>query len=805
MENSVSNNDGRIEVADLLKTLYIKGLNRAVDQLDLDSKVERFRSGAIDLAGLVEEIFAADAFTLRLPTLARERGLQQEGWTKRRGAESVDRPTDATARSSPGVSVARLDEVIRSLYATLLGRLPDDAGVQVVAQELASGTANMADVVGGILASEEFQEGLPSLMRRYGASDAGLLTSYKGVVNSLYHVLLDREPDEEGLASKLGGLRDGTFRLDDIIGELVGSKEFYDKLPAVLRRYSDDGLRPLIGAPAVINAIYVALLDREPDATGLEAKLSGLSQGVLSLTDVVGELLGSEEFYDKLPDVLKRFAVGEERYITYYGAVVRALYTALLDREPDEDGFASKIARLGRGELILEDVVREIVGSDEFFLQLPTLLNRNRADATRFVTDVSHLVVALYSVLLDREPEPVGLQSKIDRLAADALSLDDLIREIVESAEYADRHRADLLRRGLVANDRFTNDVSQYGETWLVVRDMVASASWTHYVVDVGARGKERSNSYDLLRHFGWRGLLIEANPRLIEPIRADFEGLDYEIACCAISDYNGVATFNIGANDDVSSLTKAAAQGWGEVRDEIEVQVRMLPEVLREHDAPLNFDLLSIDIEGEDVRVLNHLIDVSPYRPTWVAIEVAGDDPDLTLAGIGLSQKVCDAYDTMGRTPSNLLLKSREAAFGPERLVRALYLGLLDRPADESGLRVKSADLAQGRLRFEDLVGEFVGSDEFFERLPALIQRYGGDLTRDVVRSADVVSDLYEVLLGRPVDPEGLQAKLTGLAGRTRTVADIARELIGSEEFANAPPLEERSGGSDDGGAPEA
>ena len=708
----MSTQSSQVEVADLVGVLYTSLLNRGIDQQGLESKLQRFRSGEIDLAGLVGEVFRSDEFNQRLPVLVRERGLSGRSWSGSQDQE--DQATTAEA------SVARLDDVIQSLYSALLGRLPDGGGTEQVARALASGELGMADVVGGILESTEFQDALPSMVRRYGGP---------GVA-----------PHSE-----------------------------------------------------VITSLYKVLLDREPDPTGLAAKLSGLGRGVLSLNDVVGELLGSEEFYDKLPDILKRFAVGEERFVTNYGAVVRALYEALLNREPDEDGFASKIVRLGRGELVLEDVVRELLGSDEFFAKLPVLLNRNRADATRFVTDVAHLVVALYDVLLGRAPEPVGLQSKIDRLADNALSLNDLIREIVDSEEYFGLQRIEFTRRGLAANDRFTNDVSQYGETWLVMRDMVNSASWSHYVVDVGARGRARSNSYDLLRHFGWRGLLIEANPRLIEPIRAEFEGLDYEIACCAVSDYSGVATFNIGANDDVSSLTRAAAEGWGDVRDQIEVQVKMLPDLLREHDAPLSFDLLSIDIEGEDVRVLNHLVEVSPYRPIWVVIEVAGDDPDLTLARIGMSREVCETYGIMARTPSNLLLKRKDAEFGPERLVRALYHGLLDRPADESGLRLKSASLGQGRLSLEDLVGEFVGSEEFFERLPALTRRYGGELDHAVTRSADVVSDLYDVLLGRPVDAEGLQAKLAGLVSGTRTVADIARELIGSEEFGDAAPLQAR------------
>ena len=86
-------------------------------------------------------------------------------------------------------------------------------------------------------------------------------------------------------------------------------------------------------------------------------------------------------------------------------------------------------------------------------------------------------------------------------------------------------------------------------------------------IVDVGARGRERSNSFDLLRHFGWRGLLIEANPSLLESIRADFAGTDFFLEFCAVSDYEGRAEFYFGVNDDVSSLSQHAAEGWGDIR----------------------------------------------------------------------------------------------------------------------------------------------------------------------------------------------------------------------------------------------
>ena len=51
--------------------------------------------------------------------------------------------------------------------------------------------------------------------------------------------------------------------------------------------------------------------------------------------------------------------------------------------------------------------------------------------------------------------------------------------------------------------------------------------------------------------------------------------------------------------------------------RGTVEVEVRRLHDILDEHDIPLVFDLLSLDIEGEDFKVLNDLIANSPIGPS--------------------------------------------------------------------------------------------------------------------------------------------------------------------------------------------
>ncbi len=270
------------------------------------------------------------------------------------------------------------------------------------------------------------------------------------------------------------------------------------------------------------------------------------------------------------------------------------------------------------------------------------------------------LVNAVFRTLLLREPDPSGLADWSALLERGEVDLEAMIERTLAGAEFGER-AADFLRRYVAQGSaRLTNDVSQFGETWLLMRDIINRAARYRIVVDVGARGRERSNSYDLLRHLGWRGLLVEANPRLIGPINAEFAGLDYTLVNCAVSDYSGVAKFFLGVNDDVSSLTRDAALGWGEVQGEVEVKVEMLSRVLREHSIPLDFDVLSIDAEGEDINIFNEVV-LGGYMPGYVIIEASHDFETKALSDLPIAGAVLERYSIAAQTRANLILRHRQ------------------------------------------------------------------------------------------------------------------------------------------------
>ena len=269
------------------------------------------------------------------------------------------------------------------------------------------------------------------------------------------------------------------------------------------------------------------------------------------------------------------------------------------------------------------------------------------------------LVVAVYRSLLLREPDEVGLADWSRLLAAGEIDLETMLRRTLAGEEFAERSADFMMTYVAPTRSRLTNDVSQFGETWLVLRDIVNRAAKHRIVVDVGARGRERSNSYDLMRHLDWRGILVEANPGLIPSINAEFSGLNYRLINCAVSDYSGTATFFLGVNDDVSSLTHDAAQGWGAVQGEVEVKVERLSRILGQHGIPHDFDLLSIDAEGEDINILNEVVQAG-YLPAYIVIEASNDYRTKSLTDLPVTAAVSERYAIVEQTRANLILRRR-------------------------------------------------------------------------------------------------------------------------------------------------
>ena len=187
---------------------------------------------------------------------------------------------------------------------------------------------------------------------------------------------------------------------------------------------------------------------------------------------------------------------------------------------------------------------------------------------------------------------------------------------------------------GLVFNPR--TDFSQHGEQ-KVIFDYFSKVEPLHkLLVDVGAFGRDMSNTYILLKDHGWRGLLIEANSDRAEIVKKEFDGLQVDILNVAVGDKEELLPLYLHSELGHDSLL----QDWypQDLTDTF-VITRVLPlhKILSSHEIPCNFDLLSVDTEGYDEKILTTMFVSSPYRPRMIVTECTSyQDPINLFADYG-------------------------------------------------------------------------------------------------------------------------------------------------------------------------
>lgn len=176
-----------------------------------------------------------------------------------------------------------------------------------------------------------------------------------------------------------------------------------------------------------------------------------------------------------------------------------------------------------------------------------------------------------------------------------------------------------------------TTHYSQEGEDTILTR--LWDRKKSGFFVDVGAHHARRfSNTYALYRQ-GWRGINIDATPGSMDSfskLRPD--DINLEIA---ISDKKEPLIFHIFREAALNTFDKKLATSYiendWELQEKLELVPRSLADVLSEYLEPgQKIDLISIDVEGEDLGVLQSN-DWNLYCPDVIIIE-ALDTPLVSL-----------------------------------------------------------------------------------------------------------------------------------------------------------------------------
>jgi len=163
------------------------------------------------------------------------------------------------------------------------------------------------------------------------------------------------------------------------------------------------------------------------------------------------------------------------------------------------------------------------------------------------------------------------------------------------------------------------------------------------YFVEFGAcDGLHFSNTNLLEKEFGWTGILSEPSRNysksIIKNRSATIDkrvvwsrtGETIEFGEVSASGLSGVySSFRHGGN----ALGKRKALGIKKYM----VETVSLNDLLSQYEAPLDFDLLSIDTEGSEMEIIKNF-DLNKFRPKVITIETAGDlDLEKKFEGIFL------------------------------------------------------------------------------------------------------------------------------------------------------------------------
>ena len=139
------------------------------------------------------------------------------------------------------------------------------------------------------------------------------------------------------------------------------------------------------------------------------------------------------------------------------------------------------------------------------------------------------------------------------------------------------------------------------------------------YFVDVGANHPTEESQTWHLEQLGWNGLMIEPLTYYCELLRKSRKGTVVQNACSSRENHNKVLRL---ISDGVHSTLNEKPIAIGANSEEyVDVTCKTLDSILEENSAPLNFDFLSIDIEGHEMEMFKGF-SLQKWRPGLVLLE---------------------------------------------------------------------------------------------------------------------------------------------------------------------------------------
>jgi hypothetical protein len=292
-------------------------------------------------------------------------------------------------------------QLVTQAYCTILKREADEGGFNNSVNLLTNANWTAKQLVLALATSEEYK-------RRF--FDNRTTTEY---VTQIYHTLLQREPDPEGLTNWINHVEQHGWQI--IIEGALNSDEY-------MQRFGNNTIPGAEKCSAIqlVTQAYRLILKREADEGGFNNYVNLLTNEGWTAKQLVFALATSEEYKQKFFD---------NQTTTKY---VTQTYQILLQREPDPEGLKNWINMVEQhGWRIL---IEGILNSEEYMQRFG-----NNAIPGAKNYHAIQLVTQAYRIILKREPDEGGSNDYVNLLTNQGWTAKQLVLDLATSEEYQRR------------------------------------------------------------------------------------------------------------------------------------------------------------------------------------------------------------------------------------------------------------------------------------------------------------------------------------------------------------------------------
>lgn len=245
-----------------------------------------------------------------------------------------------------------LDKFLDNVYETMLNRESDLDGKAYWNEKILSGDTGILDFLNQILSQEEFEN---------------LEISSEDFINKSYNLLMNREPDDEGLnywIEELGREHNKQKQLK-LINSMAHSEEFMGKineLGIILKKFEQKPSEIVTpeqdsDLDIFIKNSYEYILGRRYDDEGLKYWKDQLTSKNKGALDLINQFLSLEEF--------KTRKLSDQQFI-------EIIYKVLFDREAEKDGlnYWNSIYQKDKSSNRMVNLVLNIADDKEFLSKI---------------------------------------------------------------------------------------------------------------------------------------------------------------------------------------------------------------------------------------------------------------------------------------------------------------------------------------------------------------------------------------------------------------------------------------------------